>query len=133
MNAVQVEAEPPYPDGKSGIKGETEEDPPVFGLATGTTKGPCSPQILLCGRKALTWFFCGAGAPLQDKSVCPKEGEIRIKWVALRHRPLSEFVLAYSFMATSQAPQMALRRFPTFLQSPIRWTFFPPAASGAGR
>ncbi len=64
-----------------------------------TIKGPCGPQILLCGRKVPTWFFS----------------------------------VSYSFIATSQAPQMALRRFPTLLQSPMRWTFFPPGTSGAGR
>ena len=114
-------------------KRETEADPPVFGRATGTIKGPCSPQILLCGRKALTWFFCGAGALLQDKSVCPKRGEIRIKTVALKQGPCAFCCPVYSFIAMSQAPQMTLRRFPTFLQSPSRWIFLPASAIGAGR
>ena len=36
------------------------------------------------------------------------------------------------FIATSYALQMTVRRFPTSLQSPTRWTCLPFAVSGAG-
>ena len=41
-------------------------------------------------------------------------------------------LLNYNFIATSHAPQITVRRFPTFLQSPTSGTL-PLFASGAGR